>query len=340
MRNRIEWLGLSLAMSIVPIFPRSVCYMIGQILGTLAYFFHGSGRRVALANLEAAFGTEMTNKERRRVARQSYRTFATTLVDLLWSSRLTPQNFRHYVDLEDLENLEDETGQRHIDIGISIHYGNFEWISLAMGFLGFPADIVAERSKNPLLEPLMRRARSVSGHTMIPRERAMVRLYRTLRQGGHVAVLIDLNVRPTQPAVIIDCFGMQTCVTLAHAWLQQRTGRTIMAAHCEPLPGGRYRIGFHPKVDVCPGASATQIAQACWDSFEPLIRRKPGAWLWMYKHWRFQPKDSPTTYPFYANTSPHFEKLKRRLREAEFTQVPVQEDTRRIHGLFDLQGPA
>jgi lauroyl/myristoyl acyltransferase len=320
-RNRIEWLALALAMKIVPVLPRSVCYAIGRILGTLAYFFHGNGRRVALANLGAAFGAELTKKQQRMIARQSYRTFATTLVDLLWSSRLTWQNFRRYIEVEGLENLEDEAGRQRLDIGISIHYGNFEWLSLAMGFLGFPGDIVAERSKNPLLEPLMRRARNVSGHAIIPREGAMVRLYRTVRQGGHVAVLIDLNVRPTQPAVIINCFGMETCVTLAHAWLHQRTGRAIIAAHCQPLPGGRYRVSFHPKIDVRPDSTATQIAQACWDSFEPVIRKNPGAWLWMYKHWRFQPKDAARKYPFYANTSPHFEKLKKRLRQAELAEA-------------------
>jgi lauroyl/myristoyl acyltransferase len=323
-RNRIEWLALALAMKIVPVLPRAVCYAIGRILGTLAYLFHGNGRRVALANLEAAFGTELTEKQQRVIAQQSYRTFATTLVDLLWSSRLTRQNFRRYIEVGGLENLEDETGRQCLDIGISIHYGNFEWLSLAMGFLGFPGDIVAERSKNPLLEPLMRRARNVSGHTVIPREGAVVRLYRTVRQGGHVAVLIDLNVRPTQPAVIINCFGMETCVTLAHAWLHQRTERAIIAAHCHPLPRGRYRVSFHPKVDIRPGATATQIAQACWDSFEPVIRQNPGAWLWMYKHWRFQPKNSARKHPFYANTSPHFEKLKRRLREAELAQTPAK----------------
>jgi KDO2-lipid IV(A) lauroyltransferase len=324
MRNWIEWVALALAMKVVPVLPRSFCYIIGRILGTLAYFFHRSGRRVALANLEAAFGTELTMKQRRVIAGQSYRTFATTLVDLVWSSRLRRRNFRRYIEVEGLENLKDATGQHRLDIGISIHYGNFEWLSLAMGFLGFPGDIVAERSKNPLLDPLMRRVRAVSGHSIIPREGAMVRLYRTLRQGGHVAILTDLNVRPTQPAVIIKCFGMETCVTLAHAWLRQRTGRAIIAAHCEPLPGGRYRVSFHPKVDIRPDATVTQITQACWDSFEPVISRNPGAWLWMYKHWRFQPKDSAQRYPFYANTSPHFEKLKKRLREADLTQSPAQ----------------
>lgn len=313
-RHRLEWLALAAGMAVVPLLPRRGCYLLGQLLGALGYWLDLKGRAVALANIEAALPLH-DSKARRDIARRSYRTFATTLLDLLWSSRLTQQNFRRYIQIENLERAEADSGNGHSAIAVSIHYGNFEWLSLTMGFLGYAADLVAERQKNPLLEPLMHRARNRSGHTVIPRQGAIVRLYKTLRRGGRAAILIDLNVRPTQSAVIINCFGLETCVTLAHAWLHQRTGVAIIPAHCEPLEGGRYRVVCHPKVDLPPDATATQIAQACWDSFEPLIRRNPAPWLWMYKHWRFQPKTSERPYPFYANISSRFEKLKNQLRE-------------------------
>jgi hypothetical protein len=68
---------------------------------------------------------------------------------------------------------------------------------------------------------------------------------------------------------------------------------------------------------VPPHATATEIAQLCWDTFEPVIRRNPAPWLWMYKHWRFRPAESERKYPFYANESVQFEKLKKRLRAEE-----------------------
>jgi len=52
-----------------------------------------------------------------------------------------------------------------------------------------------------------------------------------------------------------------------------------------------------------------QIAQACWDSFEPYVRKNPAPWLWMYKHWRYRPSDAQRPYPFYANVEPRFDKL-------------------------------
>jgi Kdo2-lipid IVA lauroyltransferase/acyltransferase len=320
-RYRLEWLGVAAGMSIVPLLPRRVCYMLGQLLGTLGYFFDAKGRAVAVANIESAFGNEYDKRQRRAIMRRSYRIFATTLIDLLWSSRLTQKNFRRYIEMVDFERCEAETDSFRSGIAASIHYGNFEWMSLAWGFLGYPGDLVTERQKNSSLDPLMQRARKRSGHTILPRKGAIVRLYKTLRRGGRAAILIDLTVPPTQAAVVIKCFGLETCVTLAHAWLHQRAGAIIIPAHCEPRPGGRYRIVCHPMVNIPPQASATEIAQACWDSFEPVIRRDPAPWLWMYKHWRFAPETSERKYPFYANKSFQFEKLKKRLDEE--AQRPV-----------------
>jgi hypothetical protein len=51
------------------------------------------------------------------------------------------------------------------------------------------------------------------------------------------------------------------------------------------------------------------MAQACWDQFEPVVRKNPAPWLWMYKHFRYRPLAANlAAYPFYANISEDFER--------------------------------
>jgi lauroyl/myristoyl acyltransferase len=109
------------------------------------------------------------------------------------------------------------------------------------------------------------------------------------------------------PSVAIDCFGLKTNVTSAHAWLNEQTGAPIIPAHTEPLANGRYRVVFHPKIET-EGRSYQQIAQACWNSFEPYVRKNPAPWLWMYKHWRYKPTITDRPYPFYARPHGRFDK--------------------------------
>jgi Kdo2-lipid IVA lauroyltransferase/acyltransferase len=308
-RYRLEWLGLLLAAKLIPLVSRKTCFHLAQTLGTLMSTFDLHGQKVALSNLEVAFGNQLSPRERRKIARESFQHFARTMLDLLWSPRLTPENFSHYIELENFEETARGTGPERSFILATYHYSNFEWLSMASGYSGKTGTILAQEFKNSLLDPIFKKMRERCGHELIPRERGLIRLYKVLRRKGTTALLVDLTVLPTQGAVAIDCFGLKTSVTSAHAWLHERTSTPIIPAHCEPLPDGRYRVIFHPKIDNTAGMTHQQIAQACWDSFEPYVRKNPAPWLWMYKHWRYQPANSTRPYPFYANFSRRFEEI-------------------------------
>ena len=264
---------------------------------------------VALSNLEVAFGERFSAENRRKIARESCQHFARTMVDLLWSRRLTQENFSQYIDLENFEETARNTGPERSLMIACYHYSNFEWLSLACGFLDLKGTIISQEFKNSSLDPIFKRLREQSGHELVPRDRGIMRLYKVLRRKGRTALLVDLTVPPTQGAVAIDCFGLKTSVTSAHAWLHERTGVPIVPAHCEPLPNGRYRLVFHPKIANAADVTHKQIAQACWNSFEPYVRKNPAPWLWMYKHWRYRPAHPDRPYPFYANFYRPFEDM-------------------------------
>ena len=229
------------------------------------------------------------------------------MLDLLWSPRLTRENFRDYIEFENLEEIDRATGPERNFINACYHYSNFEWFSLASGYSGLGGTIISQEFKNSLLDPIFKKLREQSGHELIARQGGIVRLYKVLRRKGRTALLVDLTLHPKMPSVAIDCFGLKTSVTSAHAWLNEQTGAPIIPAHTEPLANGRYRVVFHPKVETA-GRSYQQIAQACWDSFEPYVRKNPAPWLWMYKHWRYKPAVADRPYPFYARPHGRFDK--------------------------------
>jgi len=309
LRYDLEWLGLRLLALLVPRLPRPVVVQFGRIAGALAARFDRAGRRVALSNLEAAFGERYSAAERARIVRESYQQFASTMIDLFWSPRVTAENYRRLIDFEGWDEFARTVGPTGPCIIAACHYGNFEWFSLAAGYAGLRATIISQEFKNPRLDPIFNRLREQSGHQMVPRERGIVRLYKTLRRGGTAAILVDLTLHPQQPTVAIDCLGMKMPVTFAHAWLHRRTGLPIVPVHQEALHGGRCRVVFHPRLEIPSGATDQEIAQLCWDQFEPVVRQNPSPWLWMYKYWRFRPTNATRSYPFYARPVPGFDRL-------------------------------
>jgi len=309
MRYRLEWLGLVLATKLIPLCSRRVCYHIAQTAGALLSFVDRDRYQVALSNLEVAFGGAFSLEQRRKMARESFQHFARTMVDLLWSPRLTQENFSQFIELQNFGETARDTGPERCLMIACYHYSNFEWLSLACGFLDLKGTIISQEFKNPSLDPIFKKLREQSGHELIPRDRGIMRLYKVLRRKGRTALLIDLTVPPNQGAVAINCFGLKTSITSAHAWLHERTGVPIVPAHCEPLANGRYRLVFHQKIANTAEMTHQEIAQACWNSFEPYVRKNPAPWLWMYKYWRYRPANPDRPYPFYANFYRPFENM-------------------------------
>lgn len=292
----------------IPMLPRRAVLALADGLGALAYVFDSRGRETGLANLRAAMAAgRLDRADPEPLLRRSYQFFARSMCDLFWAARLNAENHSQFIQVDFEDRAAFERAARKGAVWVTPHYGNFEWISLMMGYRGHPFTLVAQDFKNPALTGIFTRARETSGHKVIPSQRAMVRLLKALKSGEHAAFLTDLTVAPDSAAVPVRCFGMLTCVTGLHAFLADRTGSVIVPGYCVPCGDGNYLMKLLKPFAAGEGTPLSEVAQRCWDVFEPAIREFPEPWLWMYKHWRYRP-EGEEGYPPYANRSKKFDK--------------------------------
>ncbi len=114
-----------------------------------------------------------------------------------------------------------------------------------------PGIVVTQNFKNPLLGKLFDEFRGSTGHTIIPQERAMIRMLKHLKAGGYFALVVDLNLDPRESSVIVDQFdGLKTCVTQMHAALALHTNARIVPAECHPQEDGTYRLVYHDPIPI------------------------------------------------------------------------------------------
>src|SRR5262245_10720425 len=59
-RYRLEWISLWLATKLIPLLSRQACYRLALTVGGLMSILDRHGRKVALSNLEVAFGDQFT----------------------------------------------------------------------------------------------------------------------------------------------------------------------------------------------------------------------------------------------------------------------------------------
>ncbi len=310
-RHRLEYAGASFLAWMVPKLSRRACIALARGLGAVAFRLDRRGREVALANLAAAFGETRSETDRRRIACASYQAFARTMLDLFWAQRITSENSAQYIRLENSEAIATAVKSGAGALFLLSHHGNFEWAHLAIGFAGYGGFGVQETFKNPLLTGLFTRVRGVAGNTVVEQDRSVLRFFKHLKKGGTAGLLIDLTLRPDQPAAVIDAFGLKMCVTFMHAELHRRTGAPLFVLQSIPENDGTCRVIVHGPFTFSPETPAHEIAQACWNLIEPMIRARPELWMWPYKHWRYKPRETTREYPFYAHHSSRFEKLLR-----------------------------
>ena len=310
LRCRLEFAGVWSVSRLVPLLSWRGVRGLAWFVGGLVYALDRRGRRYALANLQMVFGAEKTPAEIERIARDSYRQFARTMLELFWARNFTSGNYAHRMSMEGWEEARALVKRNSGGIFGCLHYGNFEWLSIAGAYEFLPGCIVTQQFRNPLIGPIFDKLRGMSGNRIIKQERSMLVTLKHLKGGGNIGILIDLQLDPRLPSVPVRSFGRWCSMTKIHAVLQKRTGFPIIPIESVPLPDGRYRTVAHPPLHFPPDATEQEIAQKCWDVFEEQVRRRPEAWLWAYKHWRHLPPGGEAEdYPFYASRNGAFDEL-------------------------------
>lgn len=311
LRHRVEAFGLGVAERVIPMLPRDMAYGFAGLMGWLAYAVLPEDRRVAYANLDIAFGDAMPRHEKRRIVRGTFQNLAANAVGLFWSPRISADNVRQYVDVDEANRgwFQEIQGRGNGVIFITPHYGDWELLSLASGYLGARYTGVMESTKNPAVGETISRLRSRSGHVIYPPRFAVVKLFKAVSRGETVGILIDVNARRGRGGVWLDFFGLPVFNTAAVAELAMRTGAAIVFAAALPLPGRRIKILFGPEIPVDRTGDKDRdvltTSQRCLDECAKLVRADPGHWMWTYKRWKRRPTPEAGRFPFYSKYDPN-----------------------------------
>lgn len=290
MRHRLEHLAVQVLALLVRLLPLRVVRTLGEAFGLAFCALDRLHRRVALANLEAAFPSRSL-KERRAIARQMFRHFGRLLLELLKFSSIPDKRKLDYVEWEGEERVRLAYAQGKGILFCTGHFGFWEQQAIAHALKFDPMAVLARPLDNPFLHARLERIRMSNGNQVIYRHGAVRKVLRLLAEGRGVGILIDQHMS-TPDAIYVDFFGRPAATTSTLAALALRTGAPVLPLFAFPLPGGRYRMVYEHPVEppAADSPDATrEFTQRCTDVLEMHVRRHPELWLWMHRRWREGP---------------------------------------------------
>lgn len=303
---RLEAAGCRVGFGLLPRLPPAVLRAASRVAGRCGWWLLGPQRRIALANLNLALGSSWTEAEKRRIGCASFQSFARTSFETLAASRLNRARFADFFEFQpgSLELLKELVARKRGLIALTFHYGNWEWLSLAWGLAGYPVTAVAQPIKNPWVEARFLAIRQQMGHRIVHRRHAGPRLFKTLKRGGIIGLLVDLNSSIEEGGAFFDFFGVPALTTRSVGFLAMKTGAPIVCSVARPQVDGRYRIEIGPEIPFdasAPAEKATDEITRRWLArCEQVVREQPEFWMWMYKRWKARPVPEAEGYPFYS----------------------------------------
>jgi len=282
-----------------------------DLAGWLIFHVFRVRRGVVLSNLRLAF-PEMSEAERKGIARRSYQNMGKMTFEWLHASTASDERIRTLI-LFDHEEYFDWTFQNGRGaILLSGHFGNWELMAAAIAKRGHPLSVVAAKQRNRRVDGFINELRASSGIRVIRLGMAIRGVLRALANNELVAILGDQDAH--REGVFVNFFGRPASTHQGPAALALKTGAPIILGSAVRLPDGRHRVlTDRLTVDHLKGASPENIravTQAHVSLLEKRIRQFPDHWFWMHRRWKTRPP-SERSIPEDETTA------RREVREAE-----------------------
>jgi KDO2-lipid IV(A) lauroyltransferase len=274
--------------------PRPLCLSLGRAFGRLAFRLDTKHRRLAVSNLQIAFGSSRSPADREKIARASFVHFGQVMADLIKMAFLSDRRRQALLRLEGGGNLRRALERGRGALIFTGHFGNWEVAAFPLSRIS-RLNVIARELDNKLVERRLLRLRTSLGGRVIYKIRAAREVLQALGRNETTAILIDQNVLRRE-GVFVDFFGRPAGTTPALAAFHLRTGAPLVPLACFSAPDGSYRLRLGRPLAFRPSGRKTadvlKITQLCTRIIENQIRERPELWLWFHDRWRSRPVEN------------------------------------------------
>jgi KDO2-lipid IV(A) lauroyltransferase len=289
LQHRAEWIAFMALRGGIRALPHPASRRMGSALGTLTWAGAPGYRRLVDRNLARAF-PDWGRARRRRVGRACFRHFGAMICDIMSFGRFGPVELCERLTLDGWEHVQAAEETPGGTLYLTAHLGNWEIAAHPVGLYRGALHVVARPFNNPLLWKPMLAERERLGHRVIDKHGAARDVFRVLRSGGRVGMVVDQRVRPSQGGIEVPFFGHPALTTALPAKVALRTRSLAIPTFGFPQPGGRYRVRFEapipPEGEPHSEEAIAALTERYLRSFEEAIRTHPEQWLWMHDRWR------------------------------------------------------
>src|SRR5687768_6199347 len=279
-------------MALVRIVPLPIALSIGRGLGTLMRLAARKRYRVALKNLDIAFGDTKTVEEKERIARECFKHFGMFAVESLKFSYMSQDEVERRLSVgeESMNEFTELTSHGKGILLITGHLGNFEIAGRWITARGYELFALARQARDRGTTDVMTQTRERMGIKVVTINQSLKPVLAGLKRNAIVAIICDKNARD----VVVPFFGRPTGTVDGPARIALRMGAPMLFFYCVRDGKGHYDVRSHGHYWAIPSgdmeADVIRTMTEVNQRLEEMIRLYPEQWLWFHNRWKSSPK--------------------------------------------------
>lgn len=264
-------------------------YRVAAAVSEICYHFFHRQRRALNENMAWV----LRSSDRREVdalARRAFRNFGKFVIDFIHFPSMSRDEVRRRLVFSQWTELDEAIDAGRGVIIVTMHFGIWDLGAAALAAYGYPTNAIADTFGYGPMDDLVHGSREKLGMKVIPMERVGPGVFRALKRGEVLAMLIDVPA-PGQ-TITVDFLGAPAEVSTAPARIALRTGAWVVPSVV--LRGPERDTVIRPMMDMStaryePTGDEEQdvrtLTRLIMSSFEPYVRKYPEQWYIFRRMW-------------------------------------------------------
>jgi KDO2-lipid IV(A) lauroyltransferase len=298
------WLLLRVVAWVACVLPPQLVYSVATPLGWVFYRLtlwrepsQNRRSRGVLRNMKIAFGDNLDEEGRRRLARRYAHHCALLTLEMLRLPLMTRRRLARQVDLREITPLVEAYSGQGL-ICATGHLGHWELLAFAAGYL-LPLLSLTRPCDEPGLQRWLMSQRRRSGQRVRSKFGGLWALRKAIQRGEAVGLNVDENQR--SGGVFVPFCGILAATNPSAALLQRFTKVPVVVVTCLRTGPGRFRVRVWDEIFPQPGppeAERQRVTARISAGLEGSLRECPEQWLWSLRRWETRPEgEEPSDLP-------------------------------------------
>jgi Kdo2-lipid IVA lauroyltransferase/acyltransferase len=275
--------GIFYLFSLLPFF---ILYFISDIIFCIIYYGGLYRKKVVMDNLAIAF-PEKTLLERKKIAREFYRNFIDSFIEMIKMFSISGAGFdkRALLDATALNELAAKGKNIQFHAGHQMNWEYANWVFARR--LSIPWVGVYQPLGNKLLDRIFFKLRAKHGTVLVSTKEFRNRMHEVFKEQYSLALAADQNPWNLDNSYWLYFFGKKTAFVTGPDKGAIKSKAAVVFAKMVKVKRGHYHFVTKTITENAGAFQPGELTLLYRDFLEETIRESPANYLWTHKRWKY-----------------------------------------------------